>query len=80
MTKRQTYTLDPAESAALDRLVAWPGFAWIFWRGVCERRGLDYRSVIAGNARDTFTALPEGHRQHWCYPRPLKCKTPAEAA
>ena len=70
---RKTYYLTPIEFNEFRRL--WPpdaGVAFAFWRQVAVARKLDPKTVISDGA--TFTALPEGHGQHWCWPLPLKCK------
>jgi hypothetical protein len=63
---RVNIALDPDERAEFRTLREWPGVAWSFWRRVCERRGLDYRTLVA------FTALPSGHGKHWCWPSLLE--------
>jgi hypothetical protein len=49
--------------------------AWVFWNKVCWARGLDSASLIGWNTvPGQFSALPLGHKLHWCFPTPLKCK------
>lgn len=67
---RQVIELDAAEEEHFRRLqttrIKREGAAWAFWKEVCARRGLDYKTLIKR------TALPLGHDQYWCWPQLLK--------
>lgn len=77
--KRQTYRLTPAERLAFAKLGhGWPpNVAEVhrFWGDVGHARGLDPATIIGVPYEPhAFTALPQGHGKHWCWPLPLKCK------
>jgi hypothetical protein len=69
---RKTFRLSDLEFRQFRNLNPFPHDAIAFWKRMAIARGCDPRSVISNGA--TFTALPEGHGKHWCYPIPLKCK------
>lgn len=78
--KRETHRLTPAERLSFAKLRPWQdsGSGRRFWWAVAADRGLDGTTVI-GVPGDpyAFTALPIGHRKHWCWPQPLTCKKTA---
>ena len=69
---RQKFELDKYEWDKFTRLRPIDGEAIRFWAQAAKTRNLDPKSVIS--AGRTFTALPEGHGKHWCFPVSLKCK------
>ena len=72
MTIRNEFTLTSFEQRWFDRLPPIEGAAVVFWKKAAFDRGLDPASVISNGYK--FTALPEGHGKHWCFPSPLQCK------
>jgi hypothetical protein len=75
--ERVTFSLELNELRELGRLPPLPDVAFAFWGRVAYARGLDYRTILFDDAE--YSALPDGHRRHWCFPAPLKCKTPVPA-
>lgn len=77
--RRKTYTLTPDEVDQFRRLSLnepTGAHVWVFWKGVCKARGLDYRTVLVDSSRrnlNEFTALPADRKKHWCWPIPLRC-------
>jgi hypothetical protein len=76
--QRQTYEMPLRDYNRLCALPPEAGKAYEFWRELSYRLGCDYRTVLpaSGKSRLYFTALPLRHRRHWCWPQPLRCKTP----
>ena len=75
---RESYVLTTEEKDRRRNLPARIGAAFAFWEEVARARNLDYRTIMTdmesmGYVR--FTGLPLGHGMHWCWPRPLKCRT-----
>ena len=71
MTLRKHYDLTHEEQS---KLAIVGDDVWLFWNAVARRCGVDSASIIADIGRPSFTALPIGHRKHWCHPLPLACK------
>ena len=69
---REKHQLTAVEFRQFARLRPIQGEAFAFWHRVAVARKLDPASVISDGA--AFTALPENHDVHWCYPIQLKCK------
>jgi hypothetical protein len=69
---RKQFELNHVELSQFRRLKPDQGVALAFWARVALSRDLDPESVISNGM--TFTALPQGHGKHWCWPLPLKCK------
>jgi hypothetical protein len=74
---RDKYQLTDRQWAEFRYLVTskpvYPGEVWKFWDDVAKHFGVDRTTIISN--KGTFTALPVGHGQHWCYPSALICKT-----
>jgi hypothetical protein len=51
---------------------------WQFWQDVADRRGIDYGSILSVSGKEprSFSALPKGHTNAWCFPSRLKCNKP----
>jgi hypothetical protein len=79
--QREAYRLTAEEREAFRSLRGWPPeSAFMFWKDIASSRARDYRTIIGVEGDPlTFTALPVGHRKHWCWPMPLKCMKPASA-
>lgn len=73
MSDRIVFALDPIEWSDFQGIRPFLGDAFAFWREVANRRQLDPKSIIWISG-DKYSALPRGHRAHWCYPMPLRCK------
>lgn len=75
MSDRKEYTLSPADYLTL-KAIRYPEEIWPFWFSVGERLGIDSKSIIGlpHKGRQHFSALPIGHKRHWCYPFVLRCK------
>lgn len=71
---RQKHELSHEEFTDFNKLYPAPGAALAFWRRVAKARGLDPKSIMSNGL--SFTGLPEGHGQHWCFPSPLNCAKP----
>jgi hypothetical protein len=69
MAERQHFALTSQEYDEFLHLRPIPGEAFDFWRKVARDRKVDPGSIISEFGR--FTALPLGHRDHWCHPAPL---------
>ena len=75
--KRRTFELNEEQQKFL-RMHSHPQRVWDFWRKLAHELDIDYRSIIAGRAYNTFTALPLNHNRPWCWPAvPLVCKQTA---
>jgi hypothetical protein len=72
--KRITILLTSAEMDQFRRIKPEQGKAWDFWRRVADVRDCDYRTLFYRPGAGGITALPTGHKKHWCYPEPLECK------
>lgn len=72
MTERVEIYLTKLEKERLYRLRPSPGEAFDFWKDVADVRGLDYSTIyVLGSS---CTALPIGHKKHWCFPLSLKAE------
>jgi hypothetical protein len=77
--KRENYKLTQEERKEWSKLKPLPNVAFAFWEKVALRRGLDYTTFLTDFEDPTvFSALPLGHKKHWCWPYALKCKTDPE--
>lgn len=69
---RHKIELTDAERQLFRKLPPLPGAAFRFWHTVAGARGLDSETILTDD-RGVSTALPLGHKKHWCWPIPLKC-------
>jgi hypothetical protein len=78
IVQRETYRLTAEELLAFRCLGSWPpDGAFKFWKRVAVARALDYRTILCKPDKPgTFSALPIGHRKHWCWPMELTCAPP----
>ena len=75
--ERREYRLGSQELEKLSSKFKDEKSLWEFWAEVASKRKLDHKTIIGHDAdRRRFTALPIGHKQHWCFPFPLKCAKP----